>query len=58
MLCKSVLIHDLSYKVIVIPKQLTHIIVVEFHSSKGHQATIFTFEAIQRNIGGQNYIKT
>ena len=31
-----------------IPKQLIHIIVVEFYSSKGHQGTICTFQAIQR----------
>ena len=48
MLCKSVLIHGLPYKVIVIPKQLTCIIVVEFHSSRGHKGNICTFEAIQR----------
>ena len=48
MLCKSVLIHSLPHDVTVIPKQLTHIIVVEFHSSKGHQGTICTFEAIWR----------
>ena len=48
MLCKSVLIRDFLYKIIVI-SQLTHIIVVEFHSSKGHQGTICPFETIWRN---------
>ena len=45
MLCKSVLIHGLPYEGIGMPKQLTLIIVVEFHCSKGHQGTICTFEA-------------
>ena len=48
MLCKSVFIHGLPYKVKVITKQLSHTIVVEFHSSKGHQGTIHTLKAIQR----------
>ena len=48
MLYKLVTIHGLSYKVIVIPRQLTHIIVVEFHSAKGHQGMMHTFKAIQR----------
>ena len=45
-LCKSVIIHGLPCKGIVIPKQLTPIIVAEFHTAKGHQGTICTFKAI------------
>ena len=48
MLCKSVIIHGLPCEDVVIPKQLTHTIVAEFHSAKGYQGTIHTFEAIQR----------
>ena len=45
MLCKSVIIHSIPYKVVLIPKQLTYTVVAEFHSAKGHQGTIDTFEA-------------
>ena len=37
MLCKSVIIHDLPYEFVVIPKQLTHTTVAECYSAKEHQ---------------------
>ena len=48
MLCKPVIIHGLLYAVVVIPKQVTHTKVAEFHSVKGHQGTACTFKAIHR----------